>query len=286
LEAEVQEGRFLEALYYRLNVLTLRMPPLRDRLEDLPVIVEEILLNVARNIYGTVLRERPSQRFTNRTLGRFGRNEYGARLGGGANMARVGKSLTALESRDTSTASILYRELLEVVEDTPDGDPTVVVGFSFHRLLGLLADLLDDVVGSEAHFQVAVSFLRRADYRAELAWTLSDYAEALGNRESTDSTDGTRARMTPLQNEAISIANDTEYGLSSGIITRDEHRGLAIAEKLETGMCHINCSPINDEPHAPFGGVKSSGVGRYGGRWSMENFTETVRASDFDNMSS
>jgi aldehyde dehydrogenase (NAD+) len=75
--------------------------------------------------------------------------------------------------------------------------------------------------------------------------------------------------------EAVAIANDTEYGLSSGVITRDENRGLAIAERLETGMCHINCSPINDEPHAPFGGVKSSGVGRYGGRWAMENFTET-----------
>jgi len=75
--------------------------------------------------------------------------------------------------------------------------------------------------------------------------------------------------------EAVAIANDTEYGLSSGIITKDENRGLAIAQQLETGMCHINCSPINDEPHAPFGGVKSSGVGRYGGRWAMENFTET-----------
>ena len=75
--------------------------------------------------------------------------------------------------------------------------------------------------------------------------------------------------------EAVAIANDTEYGLSSGIITRNEYRGLAIAERLETGMCHINCSPINDEPHAPFGGMKSSGVGRYGGRWAMENFTET-----------
>ena len=75
--------------------------------------------------------------------------------------------------------------------------------------------------------------------------------------------------------EAIAIANDTEYGLSSGVITQNENRGLAIAERLETGMCHINCSPINDEPHAPFGGMKSSGVGRYGGRWAMENFTET-----------
>ena len=75
--------------------------------------------------------------------------------------------------------------------------------------------------------------------------------------------------------EAIALANDSEYGLSSGVITRDEHRGLAIAARLETGMCHINCSSVNDEPHVPFGGAKSSGVGRHGGRWSTETFTET-----------
>ncbi len=75
--------------------------------------------------------------------------------------------------------------------------------------------------------------------------------------------------------EAIAIANDTEYGLSSGVITRDEQRGLAIAQRLETGMCHINCSSVNDEPHAPFGGSKASGQGRHGGRWATETFTET-----------
>lgn len=75
--------------------------------------------------------------------------------------------------------------------------------------------------------------------------------------------------------EAIALANDTPYGLSSGVCTRDEYRGMEIAQALDTGMSHINCSPINDEPNAPFGGAKSSGVGRYGGRWGMENFTET-----------
>lgn len=75
--------------------------------------------------------------------------------------------------------------------------------------------------------------------------------------------------------EAIAIANDSEYGLSSGVISRDEERALAIARRLETGMCHINCSPVNDEPHVPFGGVKASGIGRHGGRWATETFTET-----------
>lgn len=75
--------------------------------------------------------------------------------------------------------------------------------------------------------------------------------------------------------EAIALNNDTEYGLSSGIITANEARALAMSRRLQTGMCHVNCSSVNDEPHVPFGGSKSSGVGRHGGRWSMETFTET-----------
>lgn len=75
--------------------------------------------------------------------------------------------------------------------------------------------------------------------------------------------------------EAVAIANDSEFGLSSGVITQNEQRGLAIAEALDTGMCHVNCSSLNDEPHVPFGGSKASGLGRHGGRWSTETFTET-----------
>ncbi|MGH1358605.1 MAG: aldehyde dehydrogenase family protein [Burkholderiaceae bacterium] len=75
--------------------------------------------------------------------------------------------------------------------------------------------------------------------------------------------------------QAVALANDSVYGLSAGVITRDEQRGMAIANQLETGMCHINCSSLNDEPHVPFGGAKASGQGRHGGRWATETFTET-----------
>jgi len=74
--------------------------------------------------------------------------------------------------------------------------------------------------------------------------------------------------------EAVATANDSEYGLSAGIITRDEEKGLAVARRLQTGMAHVNDSSVNDEPHVPFGGVKSSGLGRHGGRASVEAFTE------------
>ncbi|MDH4109159.1 MAG: aldehyde dehydrogenase family protein [Gammaproteobacteria bacterium] len=75
--------------------------------------------------------------------------------------------------------------------------------------------------------------------------------------------------------EAIEIANDSVYGLSAGIITRNEELGLAVARRLQTGMAHINDSSVNDEPHVPFGGVKYSGLGRHGGKWSIDTFSET-----------
>ena len=74
--------------------------------------------------------------------------------------------------------------------------------------------------------------------------------------------------------EAIAVANDSEYGLSAGIITRDEEQGMQVARRLETGMAHINDSSVNDEAHVPFGGVKNSGVGRQNGKASVEAFSE------------
>jgi len=92
-----------------------------------------------------------------------------------------------------------------------------------------------------------------------------------------DETFGPVAVVVPFRTdaEAIAMNNDTEYGLSSGIITANEFRAMEIAQALETGMCHVNCATINDEAHAPFGGAKASGLGRYGGRWSLESFSET-----------
>jgi len=75
--------------------------------------------------------------------------------------------------------------------------------------------------------------------------------------------------------EAIALANNCQYGLSAAVITRDEQRGLEVARRIESGMAHVNDTTIYDEPTVPFGGVKASGMGRHGGRWSVETFTET-----------
>jgi len=75
--------------------------------------------------------------------------------------------------------------------------------------------------------------------------------------------------------DAVRIANDTEYGLSSGIITKNTLLAWEIAEQLEAGCTHINDCTLNDEPHAPLGGMKNSGNGKNGFA-AMEEFT-TVR---------
>jgi benzaldehyde dehydrogenase (NAD) len=73
---------------------------------------------------------------------------------------------------------------------------------------------------------------------------------------------------------AVEIANDTEYGLSSSVFTRDIVKGLDIAKRLQTGMTHINGPTVHDEAQMPFGGTKASGYGRFGGKAGIEEFTE------------
>ena len=73
---------------------------------------------------------------------------------------------------------------------------------------------------------------------------------------------------------AIELANDNDYGLSSAVVTNDLQKAIAVSENIEAGMVHINGPSVRDEGVIPFGGVKDSGLGREGGRYSMEEFTE------------
>ena len=76
-------------------------------------------------------------------------------------------------------------------------------------------------------------------------------------------------------NEAIEMANCTEYGLAGSVWTSDVKRGKELAEQIETGMVWVN-TWLHRDLRVPFGGVKNSGVGREGGRWSLSFFSEAV----------
>lgn len=76
------------------------------------------------------------------------------------------------------------------------------------------------------------------------------------------------------QAQAIAVANDSEYGLAAAVFSRDIPRALQVARRIESGICHINGATVHDEPQMPFGGVKASGHGRFGGMAGVDEFTE------------
>ncbi|MGM8870738.1 aldehyde dehydrogenase family protein [Psychrobacter sp. 2Y5] len=75
------------------------------------------------------------------------------------------------------------------------------------------------------------------------------------------------------EDEALKLANDTEYGLSSSVFTTDMEKGLRFARGIRAGMTHVNDITVNDESNAPFGGEKNSGIGRFNGEWVLEEMT-------------
>lgn len=75
------------------------------------------------------------------------------------------------------------------------------------------------------------------------------------------------------EEDALKIANSKDFGLTGSVFTKNVERGVNFARKVETGMIHINDQPVNDEPNAPFGGEKGSGIGRFNGKFIIEEFT-------------
>jgi acyl-CoA reductase-like NAD-dependent aldehyde dehydrogenase len=74
--------------------------------------------------------------------------------------------------------------------------------------------------------------------------------------------------------EAVRIANESEFGLAASVFSRDTMAALAVAKRIESGICHVNGPTVHDEAQMPFGGVKASGHGRFGGVWGIDEFTE------------
>ena len=83
-----------------------------------------------------------------------------------------------------------------------------------------------------------------------------------------------RSSSSTASSEAVEVANDTEYGLAAAIFSANVPAALELAQRIQSGICHINDTTVHDEPQMPFGGVKASGWGRFGGHAALEEFTE------------
>jgi vanillin dehydrogenase len=173
-----------------------------------------------------------------------------------------------------SVADEFARKLATRVEALPAGDPhtgKVVLGALAHgetstRLRALLAD---------ATARGAKVLTGGADEGMILRGVVVDRVTPdmqLFREESfAPQVSITRVRS---DDEAVTLANDTEYGLSAAIFSRDIARALELAKRVESGICHINGPTLHDEPQMPFGGVKGSGYGRFGGKAAIDAFTE------------
>ena len=87
---------------------------------------------------------------------------------------------------------------------------------------------------------------------------------------------GPSVSLFPIESAAagIKIANDTQYGLSASIFSKDLARAFAVAREIESGAVHINAMTVHDEPGLPHGGFKESGFGRFNGGWGLEEFVK------------
>lgn len=72
----------------------------------------------------------------------------------------------------------------------------------------------------------------------------------------------------------LAVANDTEYGLAAAVFSQNINRAMGLAQRIQSGIVHINGPTVADEAHIPFGGVKNSGYGRFGGPWGIAEFTD------------
>jgi acyl-CoA reductase-like NAD-dependent aldehyde dehydrogenase len=184
---------------------------------------------------------------------------------------------------EQSIADTFVDRLVEKTKGLKAGDPkeqdTIIGPLITEDLVATVKGRVDDVVGKGAKV-LAGGDADGSVYQATLLTDVpadSEFArvETFGPVASID--------VVGSADEAVERANDTPYGLSAGIITSDTDRGLALAQKIRAGIVHVNDQTVGDEPQMPFGGVKESGFGRFGGTAAISEFTElhwvTVSAS-------
>ena len=175
-----------------------------------------------------------------------------------------------------SVAAEFTEKLAAKAAALPHGDPsdpgTVIGPLISAGAARRVSELVAEAVSAGASLRAGGGQADRSRYPATV---LADVTPEM--RIFTEEIFGPAVTVTSVDGDeqAVAIANDTDYGLTAGVITEDSRRGLAIARRLRTGIVHVNNQTVDDEPQAPFGGVKSSGYGRFGGRWGVEAFTAT-----------
>ncbi len=175
---------------------------------------------------------------------------------------------------DRSVAEALTEKLAERARALPVGDPrepTTAIGPLVNTAaVERVSALISDAVSKGARTVCGGGVEGRCLPPTVLAGVTPDMRlyseESFGPVVSVIQVDG--------PDQAVQVANDTEYGLAAAVFSENVPAALELAQRIESGICHINDTTVHDEPQMPFGGVKSSGWGRFGGRAALEEFTE------------
>ncbi|MER8461429.1 aldehyde dehydrogenase [Mesorhizobium sp. M1396] len=174
---------------------------------------------------------------------------------------------------DDKVADEFVSKLAARASQLPAGDPRghVVLGSLISsQAADKMEELVADAVGKGAKL---VAGGKRAGTVVEA--TLLDHVTPAMRVYSEESFGPVKPVIrVKSEDEAVRVANDTEYGLSSAVFSRDIKRAMAVAARIEAGICHINGPTVGDEAQMPFGGVKGSGYGRFGGKASIAEFTD------------
>ena len=175
---------------------------------------------------------------------------------------------------DVSIADAFVAKLAAKVKTLPLGDPrkgpTVLGSVVDHATVERCNRLIDDALAKGATLVCggkADTTLMPATLLDHVSSVMDIYhEETFGPVKAIVRVDGEEA--------AIACANDNAYGLAAAVFTRDTARGWRVARRIESGICHVNGPTVHDEAQMPFGGVKGSGWGRFGGRAGIDAFTE------------
>ena len=171
-------------------------------------------------------------------------------------------------------ADEFIERLVEKTKGLKSGDPkehdTIIGPLISENALATVKGRVDDAVAKGARVLVG----GEADGPNYQATLLADVPEDAEFAQVETFGPVAAIEVVDSADEAVARANSTPYGLAAGIITNDPDRGFALAQQIQAGIVHINDQPVHDEPQMPFGGVKDSGWGRFGGTAAMDEFTE------------
>lgn len=176
---------------------------------------------------------------------------------------------------DEKVADEFVAKFAARARELPVGDPAkgaacVIGPMIVHESGDRLNRMIDDAISKGAKLATG----GHAD-GAQMPATIVDHV-TLEMRIYDEETFGPITTVVRARNteDAVRIANDTAYGLSSGVFGRDVTRALSVAMRINTGSCHINGATVQNEAQAPYGGTKDSGYGRFDGRAVIDEFTE------------